>query len=204
MCTSLTCPIAPVPPAPDESAATTNDASLGSLPAPRRGVPVWLVLVTLASLALFVAGLVAFLGREAPAVAASTGSGATAGAPAGMIRVYHPDGTPWFDVDAHPVSAAAFQAVFGNHVQPGAPSDPAIDVTYEDAIAYAKAMTHGGRLLRADEWEAAIKAPGFVHPPGVFEWVESPAQKRAVRPAGKPAVTDNPQSDVSFRVAKDL
>ncbi len=184
---------------------------------PRSGMPVWLMMVTLASLALFVAGLVTFLGREEPAPTTTTtttttatpigsGSGSGSGsaiAPAGMILVKHPDGTPWFYVDAQPVSAAAYQTLFADHVQSGAPDDPAVDVSYDEARSYAK--TRAGRLLRGDEWNAASTTPGVITRDGVLEWVESPEGKRTVRQHGKTLVRpDNPQKDVSFRVAKDL
>jgi len=120
-----------------------------------------------------------------------------------MILVKHPDGTPWFYVDALPVSAAAYQKLFADHVQAGSADDPAVDVSYDEARSYAK--THGGRLLRSDEWDAAYATRGVIVRDGVYEWVESPEGKRTVRQHGKTLVRpDNPQADVSFRVAKDL
>jgi eukaryotic-like serine/threonine-protein kinase len=179
---------------------------------PKSGLPVWLLMVTLASLALFVAGLVTYLGREEPAphAAAQIGSGSGSGsgsssiqAPADMILVKRPDGTPWFYVDALPVSASAYQKLFADHVQAGSADDPAVDVSYDEARSYAK--THGGRLLRSDEWDAAYATRGVIVRDGVYEWVESPEGKRTVRQHGKTLVRpDNPQADVSFRVAKDL
>jgi len=59
--------------------------------------------------------------------------------------------------------------------------------------------------LRSDEWNAASTTPGVITHDGVLEWVESPEGKRTVRQHGKTLVRpDNPQKDVSFRVAKDL
>jgi hypothetical protein len=120
-----------------------------------------------------------------------------------MILVKRADGSPWFYVDAEPVTAAAYQTVFGDHTQPGAPTDPAIDISYDEARSFAK--TRAGRLLRSDEWDAASVTPGVLTHQGTFEWVESPEGKRTVRQHGKTLVRpDNPQHDVSFRVAKDL
>jgi hypothetical protein len=204
---------------------------------PRSGLPVWLLMVTLASIALFVAGLVTYLGREdtppkpaingsASASASGSGSASQSGsgsasqsgsgsasdsssgsgsgsARLGMILVKRSDGSPWFYVDAEPITAAAYQTVFADHTQPGAPTDPAIDVSYDEARSFAK--TRAGRLLRSDEWDAASVTPGVRTHPGTLEWVESPEGKRTVRQHGKTLVRpDNPQHDVSFRVAKDL
>ncbi|HEY1815758.1 MAG TPA: protein kinase [Kofleriaceae bacterium] len=178
---------------------------------PRGGLPVWLMMVTLASLALFVAGLVTYLGREDP-VATPPTNGSNLGSatptptpatPAGMILVHRPDGASWFYVDALPVSAGAYKKVFSDHAQLGSADDPAVDVSYDDARAYAK--TRGGRLLRSDEWDAAASTQGVITRDNVLEWVESPEGKRTVRQHGKTLVRlDNPQHDVSFRVAKDL
>jgi serine/threonine protein kinase len=228
----LSGPSAPLPPSPVPVAAAYGDVDDEPFVPPRSGLPVWLLMVTLASIALFVAGLVTYLGREdtappKPAVmgsgsaapvgsgsAATAGSGSASGSgsgsgsgsaqiPAGMILVKRPDGSPWFYVDAEPVTAAAYQTVFGDHVQPGAPTDPAIDISYDEARSFAK--TRAGRLLRSDEWDAASVTPGVLTRPGTLEWVESPEGKRTVRQHGKTLVRpDNPQHDVSFRVAKDL
>ena len=175
---------------------------------PKTGLPAWLVMVTLASLALFVAGLVTYLGREEPAAAPTpattiAGSGSSTSTTTTQILVKHADGSPWFYVDAQPVSAAAYQKLFAEHTQPGSPDDPAIDVSYDEARSYAK--TRSGRLLRSDEWDAAAATAGVITRDGVYEWVESPEGKRTVRQSHKTLVRpDNPQADVSFRVAKDL
>jgi serine/threonine-protein kinase len=224
----LSGPSAPLP-SPVASPAAYSNIDDEPIVPPRSGLPVWLLMVTLASIALFVAGLVTYLGREdtppqKPATTTSgsgsgsgsgsaslsvspsgsgSGSGSAQHAPAGMILVKRSDGSPWFYVDAEPVTAAAYQTVFGDHTQPGAPTDPAIDVSYDEARSFAK--TRAGRLLRADEWDAASVTPGVLTHPGTFEWVESPEGKRTVRQHGKTLVRpDNPQRDVSFRVAKDL
>ncbi|HEX4449698.1 MAG TPA: serine/threonine-protein kinase [Kofleriaceae bacterium] len=226
---SLGGPSAPLPPPAAVSPAYSDVDDEPFVP-PRSALPVWLLMVTLASIALFVAGLVTYLGREdtappKPATAGSaSGSGSGSASPSGsasaspsgsasgsgsasatlgMILVKRSDGSPWFYVDAEPITAAVYQTVFGDHTQPGAPTDPAIDVSYDEARSFAK--TRAGRLLRSDEWDAASVTPGVRTHPGTLEWVESPEGKRTVRQHGKTLVRpDNPQHDVSFRVAKDL
>ncbi len=205
-------------PLADES-ATVSD---GGYTAPvKASLPAWVVVLTLASLALFVAGLVAYLTRaEAPAKAAGAGSGSAGGftvvdRPEGsgrgsadsrsgtMVMVKHPDGSPWFLVDEAPVPAAAYKKLFSDHDQPGAPDAPTVQVSYDGARSYAS--TRGGRLLRSDEWDAAVVTPGVVVADGIFEWVESPEGKRTVRQHGKIVQRpDKEQKDVTFRVAKDL
>ncbi len=225
---SLAGPSAPLP-TPAAVSPAYSDVDDEPFVPPRNGLPVWLLMVTLASIALFVAGLVTYLGREdtappkpvsasgsaSPSASASqSGSGSGSGSASdsgsgsgsarlGMILVKRTDGSPWFYVDAEPITAAAYQTVFADHTQPGAPTDPAIDVSYDEARSFAK--TRAGRLLRSDEWDAASVTPGVRTHPGTLEWVESPEGKRTVRQHGKTLVRpDNPQHDVSFRVAKDL
>jgi serine/threonine protein kinase len=203
-----------------DDSATVSDGAIGAT----RGLPAWLVVVTLGCLALFVAGLVTFLTR-ADATAkpgATTGSGSGSGssgfsvvdktADGGaaldpksttMVLVKHPDGTPWFTVDEEPVPAALYKKLFSNHEQPGDPNAPVVQVSYDGARSYAS--TRGGRLLRSEEWDAATTTPGVVVSDGIYEWVESPEGKRTVRQHGKTLVRpDGAQKDVTFRVAKDL
>ena len=217
-----------IPDGPSASlgSATVSDEAL----AVRGGLPAWLVVLTLASIAVFAAGLVVYLqhGRATPGTApagsagsagsaASTGSakpaagGSGAGsqvtvepaAPAGMVLVHHPDGSPWFFVAEQAVSAGAFAKLFADHQQTGGPDAPVVDVTYDAARSYAQ--THGERLVRPDEWDRATSTPGVVVTDGLFEWVESPEGKHEVRQHGKSQVRpDKPQKDVTFRVAKDL
>src|SRR5262249_49413155 len=157
--------------------------SEGDLPA-ARGLPVWLIVLTLASVALFVAGLVVFLSRgdagetATPATGSTTpeptavAPGSAAQQPAGMVLVKHPDGKPWFYVDEKPVTLSAYRSLYPDHQQPGGPDDPVVMISYDEARSYAK--TKSGRLLRSDEWDAATVTPGVVVVDGVFEWVESP------------------------------
>jgi len=198
--------------------ATVSDGAIGA----SRGLPAWLIVVTLGCIALFVAGLVTFLTRaDTPAKAGTTtGSGSGSGSSgfsvvdktadggldpkaSTMVLVKHPDGTPWFLVDEAPVPASLYKKLFSTHEQPGDPNAPVVQVSYDGARSYAS--TRGGRLLRSDEWDAATTTPGVVVADGVFEWVESPEGKRTVRQHGKTLVRpDAPQKDVTFRVAKDL
>src|SRR5512140_1349063 len=209
-----------IPTGPGASLADSATVSDGDLPAPR-GLPVWLVVVTLGCIALFVAGLVAYLSRgdgvaTSPAsggsgsAALGSGSGALGSSsgsaitgsqqPAGMVLVKHPDGSPWFVVDERPVTASAYKQVFADHAQTGNPEDPVVMVSYDGARSFAS--TRGGRLLRTEEWDAATNSPGVVVVDGVFEWVESPEGKRTVRQHGKTVIRpDKEQRDVTFRVA---
>ena len=65
------------------------------------------------------------------------------------------------------------------------PSAPYSMIGYDEARSYAQ-TARGGRLMRADEWDRAATAPGFVVADGLFEWVESPEGKREVRRHGSP------------------
>ena len=88
------------------------------------------------------------------------------------------------------------------HEQPGAADGPVVMVSYDGARSYAS--TRGGRLLRSEEWDAAVVTPGVVVADGVLEWVESSEGKRTVRQHGKVLQRpDKEQKDVTFRVAKD-
>jgi serine/threonine-protein kinase len=204
---------------PTGSGASLDDSatiSEGEIPT-SGGLPVWLVMLTLACLALFVAGLVTYLSHgESVTPAAGGGSGGSSSGfvvgsgsggsaqplPAGMVMVKHPNGTPWFLVDEKPVTASAFKQVFADHQQGGGADDAVVMVGYDAARSYA--TTRGGRLLRSDEWDAATVTPGVVVADGVLEWVESPEGKRTVRQHGKTLVRpDKEQKDVTFRVARD-
>lgn len=204
-------------PLADES-ATVSD---GGYTAPAKAsLPAWLIVLTLACLTLFVAGLVAFMTRADAPTKASGGGGSNGGfsvidRPSGsgssgsadsksttMIMVKHPDGSPWFLVDEAPVPASAFKKLFSDHEQPGAADGPVVMVSYDGARSYAS--TRGGRLLRSEEWDAAVVTPGVVVADGILEWVESPEGKRTVRQHGKVLQRpDKEQKDVTFRVAKD-
>jgi serine/threonine protein kinase len=208
-----------------EDQPTYSDAELDR--PPPRPFPAWLVALSLVCIALFAAGLVVYLRRPAdPAppgpvdpgsagssAAGSAGSGAAGGSagagsgaeatpPAGMLLVVRPDGGRLF-VDARPVSAAAFREVFAKY-DPGAKADaPATNVSYNEARSFA--TTRGGRLLTAEEWDAASRTADFSAAEGVFEWVDSPGDKKAIRQRnGKSDIrADAPHRDVTFRIAKD-
>ena len=191
----------------------------------RRGLPAWLVVITLASIALFAAGLIVYLqhgepsapgtagpGSSAPPPGSGSGSGNAGSSatgphdpvpPAGMILVRKRDGSPAFFVDEKPVTAGAFQKLFADHVQATGPDAPVIDVGYDRARSYAQ--TNGGRLLRPEEWDRAATTPGVVVSDGLYEWVESPEGSHEVRQHGKSQTRPgNAQKDVTFRMAKDL
>jgi serine/threonine protein kinase len=170
---------------------------------PRAGLPGWLVALTFVCIAVFVAGLVVYLRRDA---APSADKGASVGAPAApavtaMVLVHRADGTPWFYVDPRPVTVASFRQLFAKHEQAGGPDDPVVMVSYNEARSYA--TTRGGRLLTSDEWDSAAANPG-VRVGDTLEWVESPDENnRITRQRGKSVVRpDRPQKDVTFRMAK--
>ncbi|MGE3768487.1 MAG: serine/threonine protein kinase, partial [Kofleriaceae bacterium] len=199
---------------PDHS-ATINDSQL-DVPPPR-AFPGWLVLVTLAAIATFVAGLVVYMRKGEATAGASTGSGsgsavatidagagsATPVVPDGMLLVKRKDGTT-FLADTAPVSLADYKAVFAKHEQAGKPTDPVVDLSYTEAKSYA--LTRGRRLLTPEEWDAASVTPGFVVAgKGILEWVDSPDEKKkTAKQHGKTETRpDAKQKDVTFRTAKN-
>jgi serine/threonine protein kinase len=205
----------PAPGAPGP--VVLDDPGLSLLPPPT--FPRWSIAVTVASLALFVAGLVVYLGRSAPAPAPAAVVAADAAAPApvdaaaappspsappGMILVKDKSGKPAFYVDARPVSVEAFRSVFTNHPQkPRVEGAPVLGVSYTAARSYAKTVK--ARLLTAQEWELASTAPGFVALDGLYEWVESDGAKRTAKKHGEAvARKDQEYNDVSFRLAREL
>lgn len=189
-------PLAPamgsLPPS-DSDAAASFDELMGARPR----WPRWLIALTVACVGLFVTGLATWVSRDdAPMVQLPA-------VPSGMVLVKRGDGSPWFYVDVRPVTTRAYTHVFGDHRQNGAADDPVVLVSYDGARSFAS--TRGGRLLRNDEWEAAVATPGVVVSDGIFEWVESPEGGRTVRQRGKTEVRDtgSEQRDVTFRVGKD-
>jgi eukaryotic-like serine/threonine-protein kinase len=215
-------PLPPVERRSEEAQGGVADAAGGEPALPRAGLPGWLVALTFVCIALFVTGLVVYLRRgdrpasratsTAPAHRsdrATTAAGRTSPpAPASdTVVVRRSDGTPWFVVDARPVSDAAFRQLFKDHVQPAAPRGVVVMVSYNDARAYAG--TGNGRLLTPDEWDAALHTPG-VEPAGdLLEWVESPdagdEKTKLVRGIGASQTRpDQAQPDVTFRVKKPL
>jgi eukaryotic-like serine/threonine-protein kinase len=200
--------------------ATLSDGAIEAMP--RGKLPTWLIVFSVLSLGLFIAGLVAYMQRApAPTEGAKAGSGsgsasgpvvtpivdarpsATATAPTGMLLVTHENGTA-FAIDEKPVTVAAYKTVFSDHKQAGSADDPVTNITYDKARSYAKSQ--GRRLVRPDEWTRASTQTGFmVSPAGLLEWVESPEGKRSVVQHGKSEVRpDSPYKDVTFRMAKDL
>jgi serine/threonine protein kinase len=206
---------APLMGAAADQSATVSDGELDYTPP--RAFPGWLVFVTLASIALFVAGLVVYMRRDdgssagaspPPADAAvSTGAGSDAGpkpaAPIGMLAVKKADGTVAFYVDAKPLSLATYKKFAPSHVQDGKPDDPVVGISYTNARSYV--TTYGGRLLTSAEWDAASTTPGFVMPPAILEWVDSPDEKKkTARSHGKNVIRpDEMQPDVTFRMARN-
>ncbi|HEY0192342.1 MAG TPA: SUMF1/EgtB/PvdO family nonheme iron enzyme, partial [Kofleriaceae bacterium] len=209
---------------PTGPVATGSADSLGgsALDVPRAGLPGWLIGLTFVCIALFVAGLVVYLRRDAgatsptpapaPAPTPAPGSGSGSGRdswggvapPAGvMIAVRKADGSPWFYVDPKPVTAARFRELFGGHKQDGAAGAPVVMISYNEARSYAE--TVGGRLLTSDEWDSAMTTPGVAPADGLREWVESPGDKKAVRARGVVEIRpDAAQNDVTFRIAMRL
>jgi eukaryotic-like serine/threonine-protein kinase len=219
----------------DEASATRSsrdqadaDAGGSSLAPARRGMPGWVWAVTLLAIGLFVVGLVVHLTRggkpsdadESPGTGTASGIVVDAGAPpvdaapepvrptapAGMVLVEKTDGTPWFFVDARPITAAEYASAFPKLKKPSAAAadKPVVNAPYNFAKAYAQ--TVGKRLLTGEEWEAAAITTGVIASPTQFEWV-APAvgNKAPVRAVGKAATRpQSGQKDVTFRLGKDL
>ncbi len=127
--------------------------------------------------------------------------------PAGMLAVVPGDGKPSFYVDRVPVSNRAYAEVVRAHRFPAAEADrPVVGVAWKDARAYAAAK--GKRLLRIDEWDAALGTLGFV-PAGmeIWEWVDDgqTAGDRPVRRVNDGAGKRHPGGDkaTAFRLAED-
>jgi serine/threonine-protein kinase len=200
----------PQPQASLEDQPTFSDADLDR--PPPRAFPGWLAALTLAAIALFAAGLVAYLRRPEPAAAgapapaggAQAGSAAAGSAipPGTLLVTTRPDGARIY-VDAQPVTAAAFREVFAKY-DPAAKADaPAKNVSYDEARSFA--LTRGGRLPTAEEWDAAARAPGFVTD-GTYEWVDSPGDEKAIRQrSGFSQLRANAKhGDVTFRMVREL
>lgn len=211
----------------DSSASLPGGATIsdGELPVVQRGgLPAWLVVVSLLSLGLFVAGLVVYMQRDTATAAPppATGSGSAAGsssvvvtpvpdagaapadpkAPPGMVLVKTDRGT--IAVDEKPVRAELYRTVFADHKQTG-PAGEVVSVTYVKARSFAK--TKGNRLLRADEWQKASTTPGFMaSTAGLLEWVEPGADRKNVIGHGKADARpdDKEFKDVTFRMARDI
>jgi serine/threonine-protein kinase len=181
----------------------------GSLIAPPpRALPGWLVALTLVCLALFAAGLVAYLRRPAAPSAPSGQAAVQPGAdareptpPPGMFLVRKPDGSPWFFVEERATTVAAYRDVFRQHDPTARPGEAVTMVSYTEARSFA--ATRGGRLLTSAEWDAAAAAPRFAAAATLFEWVDSPMDVKTVRRPGQTDTRpDARQGDVTFRVAR--
>jgi hypothetical protein len=127
--------------------------------------------------------------------------------PEGMMLVTRPDGSPWFHVGARPVTHGEYVGLFPNHkvARASSPDQPVTGVSYDYAQAYASARQ--GRMLTAEEWEAAVQVAGFELGQGLWEWVrdDTGAGKRPVR-SGEGAAEREARGgkDVTFRLAADL
>lgn len=192
-----------------------DEAGLSRLPPPL--VPRWAIGVTLASLALFVAGMVVYLGRasdEAPAGTPQADAGASpapdapatdapvvAAEPPGTIAVKDGAGKLLFYVDARPVTSEAFRSVFANHKQKGERAE-VLSVSYTEARSYAKTIK--ARLLTPEEWDKASTMPNFQVADGLLEWVESGSSKRLAKKHAETVTRkDQEYPDVTFRLARD-
>ncbi|HWN65982.1 MAG TPA: SUMF1/EgtB/PvdO family nonheme iron enzyme, partial [Haliangium sp.] len=128
-------------------------------------------------------------------------------APAGMLLVTRPDGTPWFFVDARPVSRGDYKALFPQHtLAEGPPAEPVTGIAFHYARAFAQLK--GKRLLTAEEWRAAAKTEGFAPAEALWEWVADDAGKRdqhaAIHPREGIATRGGANADdVTFRLAAD-
>jgi len=211
-----------------EEAAATRSSDADVLVPARTGLPGWLWAVTALAVALFVVGLIVYLSRGQGSTGAGTGSGSATGsavvidagpppvdaavapprptAPDGMVLVVKPDGTPWFFVDARPVTAADYAKAFPKLKKPAAAiaTQPVVNAPYNFAKAYAQ--TAGKRLLTEAEWDAAVITTGVIASPAQFEWVAPATGKEApVKAPGKAAKRPLAgQKDVTFRLAGDL
>ncbi len=204
-----------IPPPP----AFEEDAEL-----PRAGLPLWIKAITAIAVIVFAGGLIVYLARGKTNGASTTDAGTASGAivndarpaaqltaptpPPGMLLVTRSDGSPWFFVDARPVSVRDLLAKFPREKRPAGAKDddPATMVAYTYARAYAQAV--GKRMIKAEEWYAVTRTPGLVDAPaGDWEWVdvEGAGAERLVRQRGKTAMRPaTAQSDVTFRLALDL
>lgn len=217
---------AAVPGAGDDAGVS---ADLAAINAPRSRFPAWLLVVTILSALLLGAGAVVYFtggggGDDAagPAPAPALADAAIATPPApdaapapprptppeGMALVTRPDGTPWFFVDVRPVTHGEFAKVFPKQKKPSPKLDPApvTGVAYNFARAYAQAADK--RLLRADEFEAALATDGVVAPAGLWEWVDAdgtPKGRNEVRAPGKRETrAQTGHKDVGFRLAQEI
>ena len=184
----------------------------------------WLVAVTVVSGLVFLTGLglLLFGPRPEPAAAASpdaaprTDAAPVVGedpvAPAGMLLVRKPDGSPWLLVAAAPVSHGEYAEARPDEKQPQKRkklnAQPVVQVAYAQAESYAQAK--GARLPTAEEWAAAAATAGFKPAGKLGEWVDDGAvgqqAARAIRtyPDRADKLRPAAHANVTFRLAKDL
>ena len=213
---------------PSQSSIAPSDSILAEAGAPSRGLPLWAWLLTALCVGIFLAGVVLYATRKpvgpatpppaslpeppgtpAPpaAVIPAPAKPAPITAPAGMLLVRKPDGTPWFFAAERTVTVTQLRQAFphlGKRAK-GASTDDSnvVDVPYTAARSYATA--NHARLLTEAEWDAATSTPGFVTAVGQFEWVESATKlKNARKPGGSEQRADRGFPDVTFRLAQDL
>jgi serine/threonine-protein kinase len=185
----------------------------------------WLVAVTVVSALIFLTGLglLLFGPRPGPAAAlppdaaprtdAAPATSHDPAAPAGMVLVRKPDGSPWVFVAAAPVTLGDYAQARPAEKQPEKRkklnAQPVVQVAYGQAESYAQVK--GARLPTPQEWAAATKAAGFKPAgKGLSEWVDDgTVGQQALRAVATfPDRTDKlrpgPHANVTFRLAKDL
>jgi serine/threonine protein kinase len=208
----------------DTISATTGGTDLAAeLATVRGGPPRWSVALTVLSALFLIGGAIFYFARPgktrgatppptpdaaivtAPRPDASPSAKPVPPTPDGMVLVTRIDGSPWFFVDANPVTHKDYAAFYRKHKIPkNAAAKPVTGVAYTFARAYAQ--TAHKRMLRADEYDAAARSAGFVAAPALWEWVDAGKDpQNTVRSPGKTATrTADAPKDVTFRFAKDL
>ena len=186
--------------------------------------PRWIVALTVVSVMALAAAAIFFFvherGNTAAADAPTTAPTAEAkpvapnilspAVPAGMVLVKHANGSPWFFIDAAPVTHRQFAKNFVEHHVGAAELDhPVTNIAYNVGRAFAQ--TRSGRLATGAEWDAAIGTAGVHVAPGLSEWIDDDiaatthATGNEVRAPGQPARRlDAAAPDVTFRVVLDL
>ncbi len=184
----------------------------------------WLVAVTVVSGLIFLTGLGLLLFGPRPEPSAAPPPDAAPRtdaapvtrkdpvAPAGMLLVHKPDGSPWLFVAAAPVSHGEYAEAHPEEKQPQKRkklnAQPVVQVAYAQAESYA--LARGARLPTPDEWAAAAATAGFKPAGKLAEWVDDGSigqqAARAIRtyPDRADKLRPGPHANVSFRLAKDL
>ena len=184
----------------------------------------WIIAITVISVVALVAAAIFFIVHDrggksttsAPTTPSSTAAKPNAllaqspTVPAGMVLVKRADGTPWFFIDAAPVTHRQFAKIFVEHHVAATELDhPVTNVAYNVGRAFAQ--TRSGHLATAEQWEAAIGTVGVHVAPGLSEWIDDEAATtphaagNEVRTPGQPPRRiDAASPDVTFRVVIDL